>query len=265
MNAWVQGAMIAADIGTDLFKSKQDWGRQKKMAQNQIQWRVADAKKAGIHPLYALGAAPMHYSAQAGESTYFRDMGQSIERARMANMDAQQRKAELARTAIADRMAMERHAVEMEGLRLENKLTASQIARANSAQLGPPAPSLGRQPEAGPGVIPRPSEPIVGAVGNPARQPGVITDYQYFYNGDGTLGIVPSEEMKQRIEDNLPAEVGWFLRNNVETIFRPPRAPDPRHYPLPAGYDHWEWDRVFQRFRPARRSSWRSQRGNRRW
>lgn len=39
--------------------AEQDWKRnyeaQKEFAQNSIQWRVQDAQKAGIHPLYAMG------------------------------------------------------------------------------------------------------------------------------------------------------------------------------------------------------------------
>lgn len=42
--------------------AKQDWQRnydaQKEFAQNSIQWRVQDAQKAGIHPLYAMGNSP---------------------------------------------------------------------------------------------------------------------------------------------------------------------------------------------------------------
>lgn len=42
--------------------SKEDWQRnydaQKEFAQNSIQWRVQDAQKAGIHPLYAMGNTP---------------------------------------------------------------------------------------------------------------------------------------------------------------------------------------------------------------
>lgn len=38
---------------------------QKEFAQNSIQWRVDDAKKAGIHPLYALGAQGASYTPQS--------------------------------------------------------------------------------------------------------------------------------------------------------------------------------------------------------
>lgn len=41
--------------------SELDYARQKEFAQNSIQWRVADAKAAGLHPLYALGGAGSSY------------------------------------------------------------------------------------------------------------------------------------------------------------------------------------------------------------
>lgn len=59
---------------------------QKEFAKNQIGWRVADAKRAGIHPLAALGMNPASSSPVAvpGESSsgdVFRDAGQNIGRA----------------------------------------------------------------------------------------------------------------------------------------------------------------------------------------
>jgi len=48
------GELISAAAG--LWSNNQANAANRKMAQNQIQWRVADAKKAGIHPLAALGA-----------------------------------------------------------------------------------------------------------------------------------------------------------------------------------------------------------------
>ena len=61
-----------------LYLNDQNTKLQKEFAQNSIQWRVADAKKAGIHPLYAIGASsssytPQHYDAGVG-SGYRLDM-----------------------------------------------------------------------------------------------------------------------------------------------------------------------------------------------
>lgn len=54
---------------------------QREFAQNAIQWRVADAKAAGIHPLYAIGApqmsvSPMFFPDQLGPA--IREAGQDI-------------------------------------------------------------------------------------------------------------------------------------------------------------------------------------------
>lgn len=67
MAAIIGGAAIAAGaqlIGGALSSrsaSKQAH-LQKQFAKKGIQWRVADAKKAGLHPLYALGAQTPQYS-----------------------------------------------------------------------------------------------------------------------------------------------------------------------------------------------------------
>lgn len=77
------GSLISA--GTSLLgglfgrsEAQANRAAQEKYAKNSIQWRVEDAKKAGIHPLAALGAAGASYTpvssgfgdavAQAGQS-----------------------------------------------------------------------------------------------------------------------------------------------------------------------------------------------------
>lgn len=55
--------------------------RDKEFAQHSIEWKTKDAKRAGIHPLYALGSAPMSPNAI---NTSFNDisassMGQSLD------------------------------------------------------------------------------------------------------------------------------------------------------------------------------------------
>lgn len=63
--------------------AKKAWKRQKEAMQNQIQWRVEDAKKAGLHPLFALGAqtpgpvAPVDFGS-GGIGEGIADAGQAI-------------------------------------------------------------------------------------------------------------------------------------------------------------------------------------------
>ena len=55
-------------------ENDREWQRnydmQKEFAQMGIQWRVADAKAAGLHPLAALGAAPAHASPMRVGNSY---------------------------------------------------------------------------------------------------------------------------------------------------------------------------------------------------
>ncbi len=54
------GSVVGGLFGSSA--AKKDRKAQLAYAQNGIQWRVNDAKKAGIHPLYALGASTPSYT-----------------------------------------------------------------------------------------------------------------------------------------------------------------------------------------------------------
>lgn len=71
-----------------------EYERQKEFAQNGIRWRVDDAKAAGIHPIFAIGANVPTYSPQAAVGTDFglSKVGQSIGRAIEAKQTADERR-----------------------------------------------------------------------------------------------------------------------------------------------------------------------------
>ena len=54
------GGVINHVLGSKAEKEmwERNYNAQKEFAQNSIQWRVQDAQKAGIHPLYAMGNSP---------------------------------------------------------------------------------------------------------------------------------------------------------------------------------------------------------------
>lgn len=57
---------------------QKNYDAQKEFAQNSIQWRVQDAKKAGIHPLYAMGQTPGYTPS---DSSYSSAYGEGVSRA----------------------------------------------------------------------------------------------------------------------------------------------------------------------------------------
>ena len=90
LSSFASGLASAIPIVGDVAKqeslsksSAQEYERQKEFAQNGIRWKVADAKAAGIHPIFAIGANTPTYSPQAavGSDYGLSNVGQNIGRA----------------------------------------------------------------------------------------------------------------------------------------------------------------------------------------
>nr|DAV46551.1 MAG TPA: minor capsid protein [Microviridae sp.] len=104
---------------------------QKEAMQNGIQWRVADAQKAGVHPLYALGAptfSPSPVVTGAGDA--LSSMGQNVGRALNAGSS---------RDTQLSAFDVQVQDLTLKKFGLENELLASQIARMNQETLSKPA------------------------------------------------------------------------------------------------------------------------------
>lgn len=81
---WLPGIGKLLDTGVNIFNSRANRNMQDYMARNSISLRVADAKRAGIHPLAALGAQTFN-PAPIGINTDLAGMGQSFASAGRAN------------------------------------------------------------------------------------------------------------------------------------------------------------------------------------
>lgn len=136
----------SANQASDAFN--QNARLQKEFAQNGIQWKVEDAKRAGIHPLAALGAQTASFSPVSvggvDYSTFNDRMGQDISRAVAATRPQAQRAADL----IQERQNLELNQITLDRARaglqndlLNNQILSSQIGRLNSAQIGPGMPN----------------------------------------------------------------------------------------------------------------------------
>lgn len=187
---------------------------QKQFAQEGIRWKVADAKAAGIHPLAALGAQTTSYSpvSVGGPSlaTGLASAGQDISRAVDATRTGGERLDAYSKT-IQD--------LNVQRMGLENELLASQIAKVRQAGSPPPMPTPGDQRFLeGQGDSPlvkiAPFSRTAADAANPAIEGGAVPETGYGRTITG-WAPVPSKDVKERIEDNLPAELGWMLRNQL--------------------------------------------------
>lgn len=127
------GSSIAGGI---MSKNEADQNRkfQKKAMKKSIQWRVKDAEKAGISPLYALGAPTFSPAVtMSGMPEAMAQAGQNIGRAADAYLDRDEKAT--AYTKSVEQLSLTR-------MGLENELLASQIA--NLRQPGSPPAAPGR-------------------------------------------------------------------------------------------------------------------------
>lgn len=213
-------------------------------AQRGLQWKVADAKKAGLHPLAAINATGAFYSPVHSDAPSFaRDAGQDLSRAVTTAMTARERRLLEHNAVVRQQMEDDRNLREsnarIENTQADTALIRSQVARNNSAQVGPPAP------DAAPGSVDVfPDSVIVGSPGEPSRSPGTVTDFAFGESSRGPT-IVPSADMKQRVED-MPSEWQWFLRNGLfpdDNVFRSLE----RSRPSRPGHE-WRYDPIMGHF-----------------
>lgn len=102
---------------------------QRDFAQSGITWRVQDAKRAGLHPLYAIGASvtPGQASYQADSGAEFTSrMGQNLGRAASAAMDSDARAEQRARLKVLESEADKNFAMASAARSEEQRLWLSQ-------------------------------------------------------------------------------------------------------------------------------------------
>lgn len=209
--------MWAAALGSiagsliDGFVSKSNADKnikmQKQFAQQGIQWKTADAKAAGIHPLAALGAQTTSFSpVQVG--TNFSQAGQDLGRAIGSKTTES--------TKIDNTMAK----LQVQRAALENTMLASQIAKNTQPGTPPSIPSMAEQRRLdGQGNSPlikrEPLEVTTVDPRHPGQEPAAMSDSGWSKDADGSYSVIPSKEVKDRIEDSIIYETQHAIRNQL--------------------------------------------------
>lgn len=203
---------------------ERNYQRQKEFAQNSIQWTVADAKKAGINPIFAVGGGAHAFQPVSMETTSpaaeaISGASAGIERALQAPMNGKQR---------ATRIVRKQQELTLENMGLQNDLLRSQIRLANQPGTPPASPVNARwlSGHAGQGDTQAlvKDAPLARTAANPVArhsEPGAITDLGYARTVTGGYSPVPSKDMKERLEDNALIEIPWSIRNGLLPMFNP--------------------------------------------
>jgi len=180
---------------------------QKQFAQQGIQWKVADAQKAGIHPLAALGAQT-HSFSPVNVGSNFSQAGQDIGRAMQSTQTEPDKN-----VAMLQKLQIQR-------AELENTMLASQIAKYNQPATPPSMPTLDNRSLIGgqgnsPLVKATPLEVTPQDPAHPGQEPAAMSDTGWAKDADGNFAVIPSKEAKDRIEDSFIYETQHAIRNQL--------------------------------------------------
>jgi hypothetical protein len=211
------GAQMASDatqraneLNAELTREQMEL--QKEFAQKGVRWRTLDAKKAGIHPLAALGANTISYSpSMIGAQTddhmaravadVGSKLGQNISNKMMRSVQAES-------AQIALQMAQS----QLRGSELENDLLQKQIDSFNSQ----PKTLDGIDINSGSPsdyVTVKPAERVTSySRDTAAQEAGTHPSIRWHVAPDGK-SMIPtmSESYKQSTEDSLIQELPWYL------------------------------------------------------
>ena len=227
---------------------------QREFAQNSIQWRVADAKAAGIHPLFAMGAnmggaSPTAYIPGGDSAPVDRgDMGASL-----SNMGQGIGRAVAAMQSKEEREVDAMKVIQIENGHLQNELLKMQIASAQARlardQIGPPMPGVNSQF----GIYePKPPEVLNRDPNAPGQTAGPTSPPNTWYQfPTGHVVSQPSKDLNID-EASSPGWLSWMLHNRVLPFVsqRHYDAAKPSKSHLPAGAYDWRlgplgWDPVY--------------------
>jgi len=221
------GGLVGA--GLNFFNAGKERDRQKEFAQHGIQWKVEDAKRAGIHPLAALGAQTHSPSpiSLGDVGTSLAAAGQDLSRSIDATRDKPARAAAVSKTA---------NDLALTNAGLQNELLAAQIAKIR-ASTNPPMPSVDtRYLVDGQGDSPvkiKPAETSTTMPGQPGVEGAVIPGLGWHRTPTGWAPNM-SKELAERMEEDHIGSILWGIRNYLL-----PAAGFNRNYPagvpLPKG------------------------------
>ena len=205
------GGILGANSQKDANSANLDFARQqfeyqKELHKNQLQWRVEDAKKAGLHPMAALGLqsssfSPVSSNVQANDYSWIGDLGQSAGYAAMKAKDKDQQREAFALAAKEANLQFQNMELQNEGLQLENEFRRFQLQQAIVGATSQALRSPGSASTRGLGkryAIDGQADSLI-----PKDSPitDVIPKYQWVQTADGRLELYPSSDYAQLWED----------------------------------------------------------------
>lgn len=197
--------------------AKRNIRMQKEFAQQGIRWKVEDAKAAGVHPLYALGANTHSFApVSVGGSSLAQGLsaaGQDIGRAVHATSTEAERSTAFTKAS---------QELQLQRMGLENELLASQIAKVRQAGSVPAMPSIGSRhlidgqgdSAGGPLIMDQALKRVASAPENTSQEAGSVADVGHARTPTGWAPVM-SKDVQERTEEDWLGSLYWSIRNRM--------------------------------------------------
>lgn len=216
-------SILGGVLGNSSAKKAADrnFAQQKKFAQNQLQWKAADAEKAGISKVFAMGAPTQSFTPSnvGGNFDFLSSAGQNIGRALQATASPGAQNTGLSKVATA---------IGIEGAQLDNDIKRAQLASiiATTKQAGsPPGPmspgetyAIAGQPptlEDGAPNIKAQSRIEAADPTFPANTAGFSPSVAYQRNNTGGYSPYIPNTMAESYESDHLGGAEWSVRNRL--------------------------------------------------
>lgn len=171
---------------------------QREFAQNSIQWRVNDAKKAGIHPVSALGSQGISYNPSYVGGDNFGGSQASISSEPKEDKDILELNKRLLTAQV--------RSAEAEALKAERANTAS-----NGGVLFGASQTKGAlMNQSGVGHSASPTSIPGQASVNPYGVDEVNNAVNFTKNTDGSLSLMPSQDVQDLVSESFLERLRWY-------------------------------------------------------
>lgn len=223
----VAGGFMAAN------NAKKQMAMQREFAQNQLQWKAADAEKAGISKIFAMGAPTTSYAPVSVGDYGLADAGKSIGAG--INNIAGQGGASSTTTAKVSGITAAIQQAQLDGLKIDNDIKRTELASKIAIATQPGAGgTLDRDviqtPE---GLKLKKEQAPAGYL--PQKSFGVSPEVDLYRTHSGYAPQIP-QQLQEAFENDALGRWQWNIRNRIQPMWdmdlygSPPRHAPPGKY-----------------------------------
>ncbi|UDN67691.1 DNA pilot protein [robinz microvirus RP_95] len=214
---------------------------QREFAQNSIQWRAADAEKAGISKVFAMGAPTVSYSPQSVGDYGISDAGKAIAQA----IPGQGGPGSTTGGKLTG-LGSEIQQAQLDGLRIDNDIKRAELASKISIATQPgTAHMLDRDVIQGPEGLKLQKQQEPAGYGSGNKSFGVSPEVSMYRTKEGFAPQIP-QQLQEAFESDALSRWQWNIRNKILPYMSMDAYGTPPHEASPNRY--WVYDPVMGQY-----------------